>query len=84
MNEKEELRMEQVRSLENWRVTPSHRVSDSTDATRRVQGPGPEFRRRIEESAARDDFQAKDGQRQLRELITDALIRPREGREGSC
>lgn len=33
----------------------------------------PEFRRRIEELAAREDFQGEDGQRQLRELITDAL-----------
>lgn len=33
----------------------------------------PEFRRRIEELAAREDFQGEDGQRQLRELITDAV-----------
>lgn len=33
----------------------------------------PEFRRRIEELAARDDFQGEDGQRALRELITEAL-----------
>lgn len=33
----------------------------------------PEFRRRIEELAARDDFQGEEGQRQLRELITDAV-----------
>lgn len=33
----------------------------------------PEFRRRIEELAARDDFQGKEGQQQLRELITDAV-----------
>ena len=33
----------------------------------------PEFKRRIEELAARDDFQGEDGQRQLRELITDAV-----------
>ena len=43
-----------------------------------AQGAGdgevdPEFRRRIEELAARDDFQGEEGQRQLRELIGDAV-----------
>ncbi|MCJ1302760.1 hypothetical protein MMC08_005565 [Hypocenomyce scalaris] len=33
----------------------------------------PEFRRRIEELAARDDFQGDEGQRQLRDLISDAV-----------
>ncbi|KUJ07938.1 putative ankyrin repeat-containing protein P1E11.10 [Mollisia scopiformis] len=33
----------------------------------------PEFRRRIEELAAREDFQGEEGQRALRELITEAL-----------
>ncbi len=33
----------------------------------------PAFRRRIEELAAREDFQGEDGQRALRELITEAL-----------
>ncbi len=33
----------------------------------------PEFRRRIEELASRDDFQSDEGQAQLRELITDAV-----------
>ncbi|KAI9840063.1 MAG: hypothetical protein M1819_000256 [Sarea resinae] len=33
----------------------------------------PEFRRRIEELAARDDFQGEEGQRELRELITEAV-----------
>jgi hypothetical protein len=32
-----------------------------------------EFRRRIEELAAREDFQGEEGQRQLRELVTEAL-----------
>lgn len=40
----------------------------------------PEFRRRIEELAAMDDFQGEGGQRQLRELITDA-IRETDGNE---
>lgn len=35
--------------------------------------PDPEFRRRIEELAARDDFHTEEGQRQLRELVTEAL-----------
>lgn len=33
----------------------------------------PEFRQRIEQLAARDDFQGEEGQRELRELITDAI-----------
>ncbi|CAD6587535.1 MAG: hypothetical protein ASARMPREDX12_002926 [Alectoria sarmentosa] len=33
----------------------------------------PEFRQRIEELAARDDFQGEEGQKQLRDLITDAI-----------
>jgi hypothetical protein len=33
----------------------------------------PEFRRRIEELAAREDFETEEGQRALRDLITDAL-----------
>lgn len=34
---------------------------------------GPEFKQRIEELAARDDFQEAEGQRQLKDLITDAV-----------
>ncbi|MCJ1424552.1 hypothetical protein MMC29_002440 [Sticta canariensis] len=33
----------------------------------------PEFKERIAALAARDDFQGEDGQRELRELITDAV-----------
>lgn len=33
----------------------------------------PEFRRRIEELAAREDFQGAEGQQALRDLITEAL-----------
>lgn len=33
----------------------------------------PEFRRRIEELATREDFQGEEGQRELRDLITDAV-----------
>jgi hypothetical protein len=35
--------------------------------------PDPEFRRRIEELAASEDFQGEEGQRRLRELVTDAV-----------
>ncbi|KAK7903439.1 hypothetical protein LTR67_001459 [Exophiala xenobiotica] len=35
--------------------------------------PDPEFRRRIEELAARENFHTEEGQRELRELITDAV-----------
>ena len=35
--------------------------------------PDPEFRRRIEELAARDDFQTAEGQRELRNLVQDAV-----------
>jgi uncharacterized protein len=37
------------------------------------QEPDPEFRRRIEELASREDFDTAEGQRALRELITDAV-----------
>ncbi|KAI5241904.1 hypothetical protein E4T43_05124 [Aureobasidium subglaciale] len=35
--------------------------------------PDPEFRRRIDELAARPDFQSEETQRELRELVQDAL-----------
>lgn len=35
--------------------------------------PDPEFRRRIEELAARDDFQTEEGQRRLRELVAEVV-----------
>ncbi|GAB1319144.1 hypothetical protein MFIFM68171_09354 [Madurella fahalii] len=37
------------------------------------QQPDPEFRRRIEEFAARDDFQTPEGQAALRQLVEDAI-----------
>lgn len=37
------------------------------------EAPDPEFRRRIEELAAREDFEGEEGQRELRELIQDAV-----------
>ncbi|EER39888.1 ankyrin repeat protein [Histoplasma capsulatum var. duboisii H88] len=36
-------------------------------------GPDPEFKRRIEELAARENFHTEEGQRELRQLVTDAL-----------
>lgn len=36
-------------------------------------GPDPEFRRRIEELAAREDFQTEAGQAELRRLVEDAV-----------
>ncbi|KJX94747.1 ankyrin repeat-containing protein [Zymoseptoria brevis] len=35
--------------------------------------PDPEFRRRIEELAARGDFDGEEGQRELRNLVMDAI-----------
>ncbi|KAL2164732.1 hypothetical protein VTH06DRAFT_27 [Thermothelomyces fergusii] len=37
------------------------------------QQPDPEFRRRIEELAAREDFQTPEGQAELRKLVEDAI-----------
>jgi hypothetical protein len=37
------------------------------------ESPDPEFRRRIEELASKDNFHSEDGQQQLRELVTDAI-----------
>lgn len=36
-------------------------------------GPDPEFRRRIEELAAREDFQSEQGQRDLRDLVAQVV-----------
>ncbi|KXX80613.1 Ankyrin repeat domain-containing protein 53 [Madurella mycetomatis] len=38
-----------------------------------AQQPDPEFRRRIEELAAREDFQTPEGQAALRRLVEDAI-----------
>jgi hypothetical protein len=37
------------------------------------QEPDPEFKRRIEALAAKDNFHSEEGQRELRNLITDAV-----------
>ncbi|KAF2120453.1 hypothetical protein BDV96DRAFT_266668 [Lophiotrema nucula] len=50
------------------------RINVGTMAEAEVgDAPDPEFRRRIEELAAREDFQSEEGQRQLRELVTEAV-----------
>ena len=38
-----------------------------------AQEPDPEFKRRIEQLAAKDNFHGEEGQRELRDLITDAV-----------
>lgn len=38
-----------------------------------IQQPDPEFKRRIEELAAKEDFHGEERQRELRALITDAV-----------
>jgi hypothetical protein len=38
-----------------------------------AQEPDPEFKRRIEALAAKDNFHSEEGQRELRDLITDAV-----------
>lgn len=38
-----------------------------------LDAPDPEFRRRIEELAARDDFQDEAGQKELKNLVTEAI-----------
>lgn len=50
-------------------------VSTMTDQelNSETQQPDPEFRRRIEELAAKDDFNGEERQRELRTLVTDAV-----------
>ena len=43
--------------------------------------PDPEFKRRIEELAAKDNFHSGEGQRELRDLITDAVRGAGENRD---
>ena len=45
------------------------------------QEPDPEFRRRIEELAAKENFQTEEGQQELRELITDAVRNVNDDRD---
>ncbi|KAK4635884.1 Ankyrin repeat-containing protein [Fulvia fulva] len=46
------------------------------------EAPDPEFRRRIEELAAREDFQDEAGQAELRRLVEEAVSGVRGGEEG--
>lgn len=46
-----------------------------------AQEPDPEFKRRIEELAAKDNFHEEEGQRELRDLITDAVRDVGESRD---
>ena len=58
-------------------LPPNVKVHLATIEDSQALGEGaeadPEFRRRIEELAARDDFKGEEGQKQLRELVTDAV-----------
>jgi uncharacterized protein len=54
--------------------------SQPTTSEELEQTPDPEFRRRIEELASSDNFHTAEGQRELRDLITDA-VRDVEGRD---
>lgn len=54
------------------------KVNIGTMAEPEGEPADPEFRRRIEELAAREDFQSEEGQRQLRELVTEAVTGLRE------
>lgn len=48
-------------------------ISDQPEDGTSGQEPDPEFRRRIEELAAKENFHTEEGQRELRDLITDAV-----------
>ncbi len=45
------------------------------------QEPDPDFRRRIEELATRENFNTEEGQQELRDLITDAVRGVGDGRD---
>lgn len=48
------------------------------------QEPDPEVRRRIEELASREDFEGEEGQRQLRDLISDVVSGMNSEGQGSA
>ncbi|KIV79998.1 hypothetical protein PV11_07533 [Exophiala sideris] len=58
-------------------LPPNVTINIDTEANASANGieqePDPEFRRRIEELAAKENFNTEEGQRELRELITDAV-----------
>ena len=66
-------------------LPPNMRLDLSTTTEAEINGdgnnePDPEFRKRIEELAAKEDFQSEENQQELRELILDA-VRGLNGRE---
>lgn len=54
------------------RITGMRTVAED-EVAEGQEPPDPEFRRRIEELAAREDFQTEEGQRDLKKLIEDAV-----------
>ena len=52
---------------------PSNVTMDIRTMETETDEPDPEFKRRIDELAAKDDFRGEDRQRELRALITDAV-----------
>lgn len=58
-------------------LPPNVKITTGTiqapDAMGEDDAPDPEFRRRIEELAARDDFEGEEGQSALRDLVRDAV-----------
>lgn len=61
----------------NMPLPPNVRVSLGTMAEPTEEGaadaPDPEFRRRIEELASRENFHSEENQRELRQLVEDAI-----------
>lgn len=54
------------------RITGMRQVAEE-EQEGEAPAPDPEFRRRIEELAAREDFQSEEGQRELKTLVEDAV-----------
>lgn len=54
-------------------VTVNMGTMEEVPSAEALNDVDPEFRQRIEELAARDDFQGEEGQSQLRDLIKDAV-----------
>lgn len=59
------------------------KINIGTMAEPQGEPPDPEFKRRIEELAAREDFQTEEGQQELRTLIQDAVAGLRESATAS-
>ena len=54
-------------------VTVNLGTMEEDNPAERNMEADPEFRKRIEELAAREDYEGEEGQRQLRDLISDAV-----------